>query len=128
MDRGNERDKHGQEVSRAIYKGNHQRAWLPLRLTHPDRVKTHTQANIQCGKRRLHFPRNVAVIPQSNLTAFEKKKKNSISKSGINLYSQSQTGQSSAWKHGAQVGISWGVSLKEEPFHLVGGIVPLHGN
>lgn len=39
MDRGNERDKHGQEVSWVIYKGSHQRAWLPLRLTHPGCVK-----------------------------------------------------------------------------------------
>lgn len=94
MDRGNERDKHGQEVSWVIYKGSHQRAWLPLRLTHPGRVKTHTQANIQCGKRRLHLPRNVAVIPRSNLTAFAKKNKKKqlhlrVKRKGINLYSQS---------------------------------------
>lgn len=42
MDRGNERDKHGQEVIWVIYKGSHQKAWLPLKLTHPGRVKTHT--------------------------------------------------------------------------------------
>lgn len=125
MDKGNERDKHGQEVSWTIYKGSRQRAWLPLRPTHPGRVKTHAQANIQCSKRRLHLPRNVAVVPRSNFTAFAKKTKkktlyHTIRRTGINLYSQSQMSRSSSWKQGAQVGLSWGVSLSQELYHLAG--------